>query len=1012
MNFGRLLNTYASGSVSAQRLVGGLVGRNEQDGKIRASYAIGQVNDVNEAGGLVGSSIRGISDSYWDKETSGQTTSAGGTSQTTTQLQTPTSATGIYANWKSDNWDFGTAAQYPQLKYARGTDKDNRACGGTGQPACFTRQHYGLSNLEIIGDARLLSPFTTARLHYQIEAYFEATKSLRLRPTATDSNATITIAYNGRRTNVASGANSAPIMLDPAVDDVIVVSVNNGGHIVEYMLEIDYLSVVDRTLADADGDGLIEIETLEDLNAIRRVPRGNVYIYPRLLPSDTELRTTAGCPSTGCRGFELTRDLDFNDDESYGSTSNKIIWTVDDFGDASDTGWIPVDLNALFDGNGHTISNLQINNRSQNNVGLFGSIRERGTVQNLTLRNVRIRGSRTAGQFVGGLAAENQGVILNSGVINADIEGVSSSAQNAPNLVGGLVGRNNGDGSLIGNIRYSFAHGDIRVRETTTASSHSVGGLVGENINGAGVYNSYAVGSVTACQRFGGLVGTQTSLEQRSSVVRESYTVANLKVWDNCSQTNGRGRLVGINTLSYIVNSYAVVESPVDLPIGLTHQGVGSQISDIRVSYWYNNTPFITLRGRTKADLQRVTKRIGIYYTWNTSDWDFGTTEQYPTLRAADGSLAEQIWDNVLVDRIDVENAAITDLNGDTDFGENGFNYNYRYRLYVDGNQLSLPITFTTTPTVGLETTLYCDGVRCPLAADGHAIILGTTNTQVIRLQVRQNNRIMEYYFDVIYESLNLNNVSAIDINEGDTFTITGDYAGSSDISWSQIEGPRMDVAGANSLNLELIPQADLVPKGSDYSIVKYRLEAGIGDQTYIVREILARINKVNNGLIRGNITLTPTNNKITLSGNPSDVDGMLTIENRQFQRRSLIGNWVDIDLVRSGSTYTVPSEGIGYQYRLIAYYTDGQGYPESIISTVAGVPASSISLDIDGDLISNAEDIDDDNDGLIEIEFLEDLNAIRYQLDGGSYKSSADAEPNTSGCPDTGCVGYELIKT
>ena len=1011
LNFGRLLNTYASGSVSAQRLVGGLVGRNEQDGKIRASYAIGQVNDVNEAGGLVGSSIRGISDSYWDKETSGQTTSAGGTSQTTTQLQTPTSATGIYVNWKSDNWDFGTAAQYPQLKYARGTDKDNRACGGIGQPACFTRQHYGLSNLEIIGDARLISPFTTARLHYRIEAYFGATKSLRLRPTATDSSATITIVYNGRRTNVASGANSAPIMLDPTVDDVIVVSVNNGGHIVEYMLEIDYLSVVDRTLADADGDGLIEIETLEDLNAIRRVPRGNVYIYPRLLPSDTELRTTAGCPSTGCRGYELVRDLDFNDDRSYSSISNKITWAVNDFDDASDTGWIPVDLNALFDGNGHTISNLQINNRSQNNVGLFGSIRESGTVQNLTLRNLRIRGSRTAGQFVGGLAAENQGVILNSGVINADIEGVSSSVQNTPNLVGGLVGRNNGDGSLIGNIRYSFVHGDIRVRETTTASSHSVGGLVGENINGAGVYNSYAVGSVTACQRFGGLVGTQTSLEQRSSVVRESYTVANLKVWDNCSQTNGRGRLVGINTLSYIVNSYAVVESPVDLAIGLTHQGVGSQISDIRVSYWYNNTPFITLRGRTKADLQQVTTRTGIYYTWNTSDWDFGTTEQYPTLRAADGSLAEQIWDNVLVDRIDVENAAITDLNGDTDFGENGFNYNYRYRLYVDGNQLSLPITFTTTPTVGLETTLYCDGVRCPLAADGHAIILGTTNTQVIRLQVRKNNRIMEYYFDVIYESLNLNNVSAIDINEGDTFTITGDYAGSGNISWSQIEGPRIDVSGTDSLNLKLMPQADLVPKGSDYSIVKYRLEAGIGDQTYIVREILARINKVNNGLIRGNITLMPTNNTITLSENPSDVDGMLTIENRQFQRRSLIGNWVDIDLVRSGSTYTVPSEGIGYQYRLIAYYTDGQGYPESIISTVAGVPASSISLDIDGDLISNAEDIDDDNDGLIEIEFLEDLNAIRYQLDGGSYKSSADAEPNTSGCPDTGCVGYELIK-
>ena len=58
-----------------------------------------------------------ITTSYWDTDTSGQTASAGGvTGQTTTALQTPTGATGIYSTWDTDRWHFGTTSQYPVLK--------------------------------------------------------------------------------------------------------------------------------------------------------------------------------------------------------------------------------------------------------------------------------------------------------------------------------------------------------------------------------------------------------------------------------------------------------------------------------------------------------------------------------------------------------------------------------------------------------------------------------------------------------------------------------------------------------------------------------------------------------------------------------------------------------------------------------------------------------------------------------------------------------------------------------
>ena len=95
---------------------GGLVGNNE--GTITASY--GSVTSSSNAGGLVGeTSGGGISASYWDTQTTGQTSSAGSedsAGKTTAQLLAPTSASGIYATWDPDVWDFGTSSQYPALK--------------------------------------------------------------------------------------------------------------------------------------------------------------------------------------------------------------------------------------------------------------------------------------------------------------------------------------------------------------------------------------------------------------------------------------------------------------------------------------------------------------------------------------------------------------------------------------------------------------------------------------------------------------------------------------------------------------------------------------------------------------------------------------------------------------------------------------------------------------------------------------------------------------------------------
>ncbi len=59
-----------------------------------------------------------------------------------------------------------------------------------------------------------------------------------------------------------------------------------------------------------------------------------------------------------------------------------------------------------------------------------------------------------------------------------------------------------------------------------------------------------------------------------------------------------------------------------------------------------------------------------------------------------------------------------------------------------------------------------------------------------------------------------------------------------------------------------------------------------------------------------------------------------------------------------------------------------------------------------------DACDVDDDNDGLIEIRTTEELNNIRYNLAGTGYMQAAGAAANSAGCPaGSGCNGYELTE-
>ena len=97
LNYDSISNCYSTGAVSGDTGVGGLVAVNA--GSISNCYSTGSVSGSSYIGGLVGTSSGTTNASFWDVETSGQTSSAGGTGKTTTEMKT-------LSTFTSADWDF------------------------------------------------------------------------------------------------------------------------------------------------------------------------------------------------------------------------------------------------------------------------------------------------------------------------------------------------------------------------------------------------------------------------------------------------------------------------------------------------------------------------------------------------------------------------------------------------------------------------------------------------------------------------------------------------------------------------------------------------------------------------------------------------------------------------------------------------------------------------------------------------------------------------------------------
>ena len=327
---------------------------------------------------------------------------------------------------------------------------------------------------------------------------------------------------------------------------------------------------------DHDDDGLIEIRTLAQLDAVRLDPEGTGFVQKGRDPYFAAFPGTggpSGCPNQTCAGYELAAHLDFDTNGNGEADPGDEYWN-------DGAGWEPlpgIPEGVEFDGNGYTIHNLFINGSDVgSNVALFTS--NSGRIANLNLNGVRILGARVGAALVdrnvgvvhkctatgnvfgssiviGGLVGDNSGIITSS-----EFKGdVSASLSTDGRLVGGLVGQNRGT------IENSISAGEVHLGDKYFGGIHHsatreqyafphlfsgyyfgkgpAGGLVGRNTEGGTVKTSTSSSEVSGSALVGGLVG--------QSYGRVADSVASGEV----SGAKDVGGLVGRNEDSGIITN-------------------------------------------------------------------------------------------------------------------------------------------------------------------------------------------------------------------------------------------------------------------------------------------------------------------------------------------------------------------------------------------------------------------------------------------------------------------------
>jgi len=182
-------------------------------------------------------------------------------------------------------------------------------------------------------------------------------------------------------------------------------------------------------------------------------------------------------------------------------------------------------FSGTYDGGSKTISNAKIDRTADKNIGLFGHLR--GTVKNLGVENINVKGSAGVGGLVG---FAGKGSSINNSYITGTVEGISRVG-GGPAYAGGVVGE-----LRAGTLKDSYATVIIK-----SNSSGAAGGIVGKTSLSPTISRSYAflVNGSNTSAGIGGGGGDGTNKTFSNANATSGKQVSTFWSWGNNINNTG-----------------------------------------------------------------------------------------------------------------------------------------------------------------------------------------------------------------------------------------------------------------------------------------------------------------------------------------------------------------------------------------------------------------------------------------------------------------------------------------
>jgi len=266
--------------------------------------------------------------------------------------------------------------------------------------------------------------------------------------------------------------------------------------------------------------------------------------------------------------IKLANDIDLNPGWEAGDTAPENVWTP--IGRSADDTSVVIAFRGTFNGQGHTISGVYVNNSLQRS-GLFATSAADAVIKDFTLENSYIYNSSSSASAIGSIV----------GRLGGTLEAVKSSAQvvvNGSQYAGGLVGDvHSAVGAEITNCWFAGVvagdgqhHGGIigGVRQITT----------GDTMNICTITNCLSTGEIDKRQSAGGICGTVWTNGSRL-VVNDSL-FAGTFVDVSASSTKYIGTIAGHtnNGTVTVSNAYCSDDSGITDKIGYGNATAGNSV--------------------------------------------------------------------------------------------------------------------------------------------------------------------------------------------------------------------------------------------------------------------------------------------------------------------------------------------------------------------------------------------------------------------------------------------------